>query len=89
MAEAPRYTNKQETSKINDLNLIKNEVLDALTGVPYIGNNCFATVYVRDGKMFVEIVDSRTIDIMRREQEKTVENTEPKGMATLYTVMSG
>ena len=57
--------------KINDeLNLIKNEVMDALTGVPYVENNCFTTVYVRNGRMFVEITDTRAIDIMKREEAK-------------------
>ena len=73
MPEAFGYKSKQELIKINDdLNLVKNEVMDALTGVPYIENNCFATVYVRNGKMFVEIIDGRTVDIMRREEEKKI-----------------
>ena len=71
MTEAFGYKSKQELIKINDdLNLVKNEVMDALTGVPYIENSCFTTVYVRNGKMFVEIVDTRTIDIMKREEAK-------------------
>ena len=90
MAKASGHKSKQEIGKINsDLNLIKNEVMDALTGVPFIENKCFTKAYVRDGKMFVEIVDARTLDIMRREQEKTVENKKAKGMATLYTKISG
>ena len=45
MTEAFGYKSKQELIKINDeLNLIKNEVMDALTGVPYVENNCFTTV---------------------------------------------
>ena len=71
MTEAFGYKSKQELIKINnDLNLVKNEVMDALTGVPYIEKNCFTTVYVRNGKMFVEIMDTRTIDIIKREEAK-------------------
>ena len=72
MTEAFGYKSKQELIKINnDLNLVKNEVMDASTGVPYIENNCFTTVYVRNGKkMFVEIMDTRTIDIIKREEAK-------------------
>ena len=71
MTEAFGYKSKQELTKINDdLNLVKNEVMDALTGVPYIENKCFTTVYVRNGKMFVEITDTRTIDIVKREEAK-------------------
>ena len=71
MTEAFGYKSKQELIKINDeLNLIKNEVMDALTGVPYVENNCFTTVYVRNGRMFVEITDTRANDIMKREEAK-------------------
>ena len=71
MTEAFGYKSKQESIKINDgLNLVKNEVMDALTGVPYIENKCFTTVYVRNGKMLVEITDTRTIDIVKREEAK-------------------
>ena len=71
MSEAFGYKSKQELIKVNDdLNLIKNEVMDALTGVPYVENNCFTTVYVRGGKMFVEIADTRTIDIMKQEEKE-------------------
>ena len=71
MTESFGYKSKQELIKINDeLNLIKNEVMDALTGVPYVENNCFTTVYVRNGRMFVEITDTRAIDIMKREEAK-------------------
>ena len=71
MTEAFGYKSKQDLIKINDeLNLIKNEVMDALTGVPYVENNCFTTVYVRNGRMFVEITDTRAIDIMKREEAK-------------------
>ena len=88
MTEAFGYKSKQELIKINDdLNLVKNEVMDALTGVPYIENNCFTTVYVRNGKMFVEIADTRTIDIMKQEEKEKPK--EPKGMANLYTIMNG
>ena len=71
MTEAFGYKSKQDLVKVNDdLNSVKNEVMDALTGVPYVENNCFTTIYVRNGKMFVEIVDTRTIDILKREEEK-------------------
>ena len=71
MTEAFGYKSKQELTKINDdLNLVKNEVMDALTGVPYIENKCVTTIYVRNGKMFVEITDTRTIDIVKREEAK-------------------
>ena len=39
--------------------------------------------------MFVEIVDARTIDIMRREEEKKVANKEPTGMTNLYAITKG
>ena len=41
--------------------------------IPYI-ENCMMTAYVRNGKLFVEIIDGRTMDIMRREEEKKEEN---------------
>ena len=64
MAEVFGDKCKQEISKLNnDLSLLKNEVLDTLTGVPYIENNCTARVYVRDGTMLVGIVDARALDI--------------------------
>ena len=44
--------------------------------------------YVRNGKLIVEIIDGRTLGIMRREEEKKEENKEPKGMAILYTIMN-
>ena len=67
MAEASGHTSKQEMAKINNaLNLTKNEVADALTGVPQIENNCTTMDCVKDGKMFVEIVDARTKDIEKR-----------------------
>ena len=71
MAEASGYTNKQEMIKINnDLNLIKNEVMNTLTdNIPYI-DNCMMTTYVRNGKLIVEIIDGRTVDIMRREKQQ-------------------
>ena len=47
------------------------------------------TTYVRNGKLVVETIDGRTVDIMRREEEKKQENKEPQGMAKLYTMMSG
>ena len=73
MTEASGPKNKQEISKINNSpNLIKNEVMDALTGVPLIENNCHTMVDVSDWKMFVEIVDAMTFDIMRRGEAKKV-----------------
>ena len=73
MTEAFGYKSKQDLIKINDdLNLIKNEVTNTLTdNIPYI-ENCVMTTYVRNGKLFVEITDGRTVDIMRREEEKKV-----------------
>ena len=73
MSEAFGYKSKQELIKINDdLNLVKNEVMNTLTdNIPYI-ENCVMTTYVRNGKLFVEITDGRTVDIMRREEEKKV-----------------
>ena len=73
MTEAFGYKSKQDLIKINDdLNLIKNEVMNTLTdNIPYI-ENCVMTTYVRNGKLFVEITDGRTVDIMRREEEKKV-----------------
>ena len=46
--------------------------MDALTGVPLIENNCHTMVDVSDWKMFVEIVDAMTFDIMRRGEAKKV-----------------
>ena len=71
MAEASGYTNEQEITKINnDLNLIKHEVMNTLTdSIPYI-ENCMMTTYVRNGKLFVEIIDGPTVDILRREQQQ-------------------
>ena len=66
MTEAFGYKSKQDLIKVNDdLNLIKNEVMNTLTdNIPYI-ENCVMTTYVRNGKLFVEITDGRTVDIMR------------------------
>ena len=76
--------------KINEyLNLTKDEVMNALTQVRYIEDRCTVMTYVRNGKVIVEIADQRTLDIMRREEERDKENKEPKGMATLYTIMNG
>ena len=71
MTEASGYTNKQEIAKINnDLNLIKYKVMNTLAdNIPYI-ENCMMTTYVRNGKLFVEIIDGRTVDIMRREKQQ-------------------
>ena len=41
--------------------------------IPYI-ENCMMTTYVRNGKLVVETIDGRTVDIMRREEEKKQEN---------------
>ena len=73
MSEAFGYKSKQELIKINDdLNLVKNGVMNTLTDfIPYI-ENCVMTTYVRNSKLFVEITDGRTVDIMRREEEKKV-----------------
>ena len=76
--------------KINEyLNLIKDEVMNALAEVQYIEDRCTVMTYARNGKMIVEITDQRTLDIMRREEERDKENKEPKGMAKLYTIMNG
>ena len=56
--------------------------------IPYI-ENCMMTTYVRNGKLFVEIIDGRTVDITRREDERNKENKEQNGMATLYAIMNG
>ena len=71
MTEASGYTNKQEIAKINnDLNLIKYKVMNTLAdNIPYI-ENCMMTTYVRNGKLFDEIIDGRTVDIMRREKQQ-------------------
>ena len=71
MAEASGYTNKQEITKINnDLNLIKYKVMNTLTdNIPYI-ENCMMTTYVRNGKLIVEIIDERTVVILRREKQQ-------------------
>ena len=37
--------------------------------------------------MFVQTVDARTTDIMRREETRNKENTEPDGTANVYTIM--
>ena len=86
MAEASGYTKKQEMTKINnDLNLIKDKVMNTLTdNIPYI-ENCIMTTYVRNGKLVVEIIDGRTVDIMKQEKERE----EQKGLAKLYTIMNG
>ena len=71
MAEASGHNNKQELTKINnDLNLIKYDVMNTLTdNMPYI-ENCVMTTYVRNGKRIVELIDGRTVNIMRREEER-------------------
>ena len=79
MAEASGYTNEQEITKINhDLNLMKNEVMNTLTdNIPYI-ENCMMATYVRNGKLIVEIIDGRTVDMMRREEERNQETKNQK-----------
>ena len=37
--------------------------------IPYI-ENCMMTTYVRNGKLIVENIDGRTVDMMRREQQR-------------------
>ena len=76
MAEASGYTSKQEITKINnDLNLIKNEVMNELTdNIPYI-ENCVMTTYVRNGKLIVEIIDGRTVDNEKRKATRRREHT--------------
>ena len=75
MAEASGHTNKQEMIQVNnDLNLIKNEVMNTLTdNIPYI-ENCMMRTYVRNGKLIVEITDGRTVDMMRREKQQAEGN---------------
>ena len=54
----------------NDLKLINNEVMNTLAdSIPYIENGMMTT-YVRNGKLIVEIIDGRTVDILRREQQQ-------------------
>ena len=50
----------------------------------YIENRMMTT-YVRNGKLFVENIDGRTVDIMKQEKERE----EQKGLAKLYTIMHG
>ena len=69
----------------NDLNWIKDTVMNTLTdNIPYIENRMMTT-YVRNGKLFVEIIDGRTVDIMKQQKERE----EQKGLAKLYTIMHG
>ena len=90
MAEASGYTEKQEITKINnDLNLIQYKVMNTLAdSIPYI-ENCMMTTHVRNGNLVVEIIDGGTVDIMRREEEKTQENKNTQGIAKLFTMMNG
>ena len=68
MAEASGHESKQEMTEINNyLHLIKNEVMNTLTdNVPCI-ESCVMTTYVRNGKLYVEIVDARTTGMRRNE----------------------
>ena len=89
MAEASGYTNNQEITKIKiDLNLIKDKVMNTLTdNIPYIDciENCMMATYVRNGKLVVEILDGRTVDIMKREQRKNKRKHRTNGNGnTLY-----
>ena len=60
--------------KINEyLNLVNDEVMNALTDVHYIEDRCTVVTYVREGKIIVESTGKRT---------------EPQGLATLYTIMN-
>ena len=78
--------NPKQISEINkDLDTMKNNVLNALHEIPYIENNCTTMVYTKDGKMFVEIIDGRTVDIMKPERARE----EQKGLAKLYAIMNG
>ena len=52
--------------------------------IPYI-ENCMMTTYVRNGKLVVEIIDGRTVDIMKQEKKRE----EQQGLAKLYTIMHG
>ena len=71
MAEASGYTNKQEIANIkNDLNLVKYKVMNTLTdNIPYI-ETCMMTTCARNGKLIVENIDGRTVDIMGREKQQ-------------------
>ena len=71
MAEASGYTNKQEIAIIkNDLNLVKYKVMNTLTdNIPYI-ETCMMTTCARNGKLIVENIDGRTVDIMGREKQQ-------------------
>ena len=61
----------KQISTINkDLDLIKDKVMSALYEIPYIENNCTTMIFVKDGKMIVELVDARTIDIMKQDKER-------------------
>ena len=39
----------------SDLNLARTEVMEALTGVSYMENNCTTMVYVRDGECLLPL----------------------------------
>ena len=88
MAEASGYTNEQEISKINsDLNWIKIKVMNTLTdNIPYI-ENCMMTTYVRNGKLIVEILDGRTVDIMRREKQHDEANRQKQVFFTVIIIL--
>ena len=61
----------KQISTINkDLDLIKDKVMNALYEIPYIENNCTTMIFVKDGKMIAELVDARTIDIMKQDKER-------------------
>ena len=88
MAEASGYTSKQEKTKINnDLKLIKDEVISTLAdNILYI-ENCFMTTYVRNGKLIVEIIDGRTVDMMRREKQQDEGNIQYELFLTVSMIL--
>ena len=54
----------------NDLNLVKYKVMNTLTdNIPYI-ETCMMTTCARNGKLIVENIDGRTVDIMGREKQQ-------------------
>ena len=80
MTDASDYTRKQEMSRINnDPTLRKTEVLDALTGVSYIESKIVRLRFMQGMEMFEDIVDARTIDILRREKDEESRKQRTKG----------
>ena len=68
MAETFEDKYKQELTKINEnLNLLKYDVMNVLTdNIPHI-EKCAMMAYVKNGKMFIEITDAKTVDIIKHE----------------------